>query len=60
MVSWQTSMTQASCNLDLSSVLLLEYFSLNTTFIISLLFSKIYNGCPLGQVQKVLLDFWTN
>lgn len=60
MASQQTFIAQVPCNLNLSSVLLLGYFSLNTAFIISLLPSKIYSGCPLGQVQKNLLDFWAN
>ena len=55
MASWQSSVTPVSYNLNLSSLLLLEYFSLSTTFIISRLYSKIYSGCPLGQVQKFCL-----
>ena len=55
MASSQSPVTPVSYNLNLSSVLLLEYFSLSTTFIISLLYSKIYSGCPLGQVQKFCL-----
>ena len=55
MASLQSPVTPVSYNLNLSSVLLLEYFSLSTTFIISLLYSKIYSDCPLGQVQKFCL-----
>lgn len=57
MAPQQTLVAQVSCSLNLSSVLLLGYFSLNIAFIISFLYSKIYRGCPLGEVQKYALDF---